>query len=119
MTKVLSVDLEPARLEARNLAMARVGYQVDAADTREKALALSREHAYAAAVFGHTVPADLRNSLAVNLKAANRKVKIIMLYQGSIGNAEIADALLSVGDPDRILDALALLLPEQRRAAAS
>ena len=97
--------------------MAHVGYQVDAADAREKALALSRENAYGAAIFGHNVPADLRNALAVNLKAANLKVKIIMLYEGSIKNAEDADALLSLGPPDRILDTLALLLPEQRAAS--
>jgi DNA-binding response OmpR family regulator len=114
--RVFSMGFDLALLERRNRALLDAGYEVESAQSAEQARAAC-DGEYDAAVFGHRVPVELRNEIAGRIRKANPGVKIVMIYRGATEHAELASAVLSAGDPQRIVEALRLLL--QRNAAAS
>ena len=108
--RVLSVGKIPDLLMARNELLAERGYQVTAASEMEEALAALHQ-AREIVVFGHRVPEHERNLIAAAARAAYPSVRIVMLYQGTIRNAHLGDALLSAaGDSGDLLNTIEHLL---------
>jgi DNA-binding NtrC family response regulator len=75
------------------------GFLVDTASNRRSAEKLARSGRHDAVILGHTLDKSDRNRVAGMIKRANPLACVIMTYEGSISEAEMADAVLSVQAP--------------------
>lgn len=93
--RILAVGYRLDRLMQRAERLRQAGYIVDMASAEAQAEFLVRQNRYAASVLGPAIPEEIRNRLALTLSDLNPRCAIIMLYEESIHNAELADAVLN------------------------
>ena len=93
--RILSIGFQAEHLLRRNAALSEAGFNVDSATDAVQARRLLRAGKYDAVVLGPYLPESLRNNLAGEAKAANPRIAVVMLYIGSIANAEQADTVLN------------------------
>jgi DNA-binding response OmpR family regulator len=117
--KILSFGYRLDRLTSRSERLRDAGYIVDMASDASQAEFLARKNCYAAAVLGAAVPTRDRNRIAELILAKNRACAIVMLYEGSIRNAELADAVLNCDTAEQNLPETIRHLLSQRRQEAS
>lgn len=121
--RILAVGYRLDRLMPRAERLRQAGYIVDMASTEAQAEFLVRQNRYAAAVLGAGIPEQIRNHLSLTLLAVNPQCAIIMLYEVSIRNAELADAVLNCDTaeqnlPETIRHLLSQRTQEKARKAA-
>ncbi len=93
MYAVLAFAVSPHFLRSRHKALALAGLKIISVETRPEALHHLAGHPFELLLVGQGVPIQVRNEVA--LRAKERKMRVIFLYQGSIAQAEAADALLT------------------------
>ena len=96
MCRVLSVDNSIPYLVKRHVALKRAEIPVESASTLREAMQLMRLGEFDVAVLGHAIPEDERNRIASVLLETKPDMRIIMMYSGSIANADHSDAVLSL-----------------------
>jgi DNA-binding NtrC family response regulator len=101
--KILSVGFLVEPLVRRSVALSREGFTVATISNAAKAALSLRESEYDALVLGPAIPEPLRNSLALTAKRRNPHIAVVMLYAGSIDNAEQADAVLNASTAEQNL----------------
>lgn len=101
--KILSVGFLLEHLVRRSVALSQAGFTVATISNAAKASRLLREGEYDALVLGPALPESLRNSLALTAKRRNPRIGVVMLYSGSIDNAEQADAVLNASTAEQNL----------------
>jgi DNA-binding NtrC family response regulator len=82
-------------LRAREDAFRAAGFEVHSVCVLEQVLAMIDGSGYDALVIGSRVPEEERNQVAAAFRAKNPRSRIVFLYEGSIHNTEMADALLN------------------------
>jgi len=82
-------------LRAREDAFRAAGFEVQSVCVLEQVLAMIDGYGYDALVIGSRVPEEERNQVAGAFRAKNPRSRIVFLYEGSIHNTEMADALLN------------------------
>lgn len=82
-------------LRAREEAFRAAGFEVQSVWVLDQVLAMLGGSNYDALVIGSRVPEDERNYVASVFRARNPRSRIVFLYEGSIRNTEMADALLN------------------------
>jgi len=82
-------------LRAREAAFRAAGFEVQAVWVLEQVLAMLNGSRYDVLVIGSRVPEDERNQVAAVFRVRNPRSRIVFLYEGSIRNTEMADALLN------------------------
>lgn len=121
--RILAVGYRLDRLMPRAARLRKAGYVVDMASAEAQAEFLVRQNRYAAAVLGAAIPEEVRNRLALSLINLNPQCAIIMLYEVSIRNAELADAVLNYETaeqnlPETIRHLLSQRMHEKSKKAA-
>lgn len=101
--KILSVGFLVEPLLKRSAALSHAGFTVATISNAAKASRLLQEMEYDALVLGPAIPEPLRNSLALAARRRNPHIAIVMLYTGSIDNAEQADAVLNASTAEQNL----------------
>ncbi len=109
---ILSVAYDGTLAKARNHLLTTAGYTVVDATSVAGASDAMRGKVLAALLLGHRVPEAERNEIARVFKQENPRGKIVMLYDASISQAELADALISIHDPQRVVETLDGFLQE-------
>jgi DNA-binding NtrC family response regulator len=100
----------------------RAGYNVIAIANPEEAVRIFTASALDAVVFGDSIQPDQRNDLARTFKRLNSSVPIIALAKTSgsqVPSGIVDEQLESLGDPQLLLDALKLVLPQNGNGNAS
>ncbi len=121
--RVLVVSYRRDLLIRRAERLRQAGYSVDTAGDQRQAEFLLRHNSYDVAVLGIAVPEEARNRLAKALDQFTPGCAVIMLYECSIRNTELADAVLNSESAETDLaDAIGHLLAHRsedhaRRAA--
>ena len=72
---------------------------MDTVSTRRSAEKLARSGRHDAVILGYLLDKSDRNDVAAMMKRANPQACVIMTYEGSISQAEMADAVLSLQAP--------------------
>lgn len=101
--KILSVGFLVEPLVRRSTALSQEGFIVSTISNAAKAARSLRETEYDALVLGPAIPEPLRNTLALTARRLNPHIAIVMLYSGSIDNAEQADAVLNASTAEQNL----------------
>ena len=116
--KILSVGFLMEPLVRRSVALSREGFTVATISNAAKAARCLRETQYDALVLGPAIPEPLRNDLALAAKRRNPYIGVVMLYTGSIDNAEQADAVLNASTAEQNLaEAIRHVMGLKRRKA--
>jgi DNA-binding NtrC family response regulator len=116
--KILSVGFLVEPLLRRSAGLSREGFTVETISNAAKAARSLRETEYDALVLGPAIPEPLRNSLALTARRRNLHIAIVMLYSGSIDNAEQADAVLNASTAEQNLaEAIRHVMGLKRRKA--
>jgi DNA-binding response OmpR family regulator len=98
MARILSVGVLQNPLRVRNQALRGAGFEVSSCTSIAVAESLFKKNPYRAVIIGHGIRTNRRVELAMFLRENSATVKIVFLYIGSIGQAELADAVVSVED---------------------
>jgi DNA-binding NtrC family response regulator len=93
--RIFSFGYRLDRLVKRSERLREAGYTVDMTSEFSQVEFLVKRNSYAAAVLGAAIPEQLRSQIARTMLARNPECVIVMLYEGSIRNAELADAVLN------------------------
>ena len=102
---VVFYALDQALLKSCSAALAAAGFDVKCSETANQVLDLLKCGQYDLFLVGALISEKERNHLAVLFRANNRGGKVIFLYNGSIRNAELADALLNArNEPNHLVD---------------
>jgi DNA-binding response OmpR family regulator len=104
--RVLSVGYLVEQLQDRNQRLRKAGFTVDSTSDSDRAFALASANHYDCTVLGLAVPESVRNDIAAAVREKNPAAIVVMLYWGSIQNAELADAVLSVKTSDDDLQSI-------------
>jgi hypothetical protein len=96
MCRVLSVEYSIPYLVKRHVALRRAEIPVESASSFRETLSLMRLGEFDVAVLGHGIPEAERNRIAETLLGMKPGISIVMMYAGSIDNADRADAVLSI-----------------------
>lgn len=99
MRRILLYGHDRERLQAQETALVESGFAVDTVSSRRSAEKLARRGQHDAIILGHTLDKSDRNEVAAMMKQANPQACVIMTYESSISEAEMADAVLSVQAP--------------------
>ena len=118
MCRVLSVEYSIPYLVKRHGALRRAEIPVESASTLREALTLMRLGEFDVAVLGHAIPETERNRIADTLLELKPTLRIVMMYTGSISNADRADAVLSL-EGEQHLVATVKALAVRMKAARS
>lgn len=94
MIRILSLSYHQESGRSRKHELERVGFKVTSAKTIAEAERLIQTKRFNVLLIGHTVPISQRVELALLAKSA-QKMQVIFFYNGSITQAESADAILS------------------------
>jgi DNA-binding response OmpR family regulator len=109
MCRVLSVEYSVPYLVKRHVALRRAEIAVESASSLREATALMRLGDFDVAVLGHGIPEIERNRIADVLLEAKASIRIVMMYAGSISNADHADAVLSIDGEQRLVPTIKAL----------
>ena len=93
--RILSFGHAEDRLKRRSELLRQAGFVVDEAAHESLALRLAGSNEYVGVVIGASVSRSIRNKLAVTVRAQNPHAIVVMLYESSIDDTEMADAVLS------------------------
>jgi hypothetical protein len=96
MASILSIGVDKTLLAERHRMLRDAGFQVVPTGLGESFEPLASDPQFQVAIFGPFVPEAARNQAAACLLRNCRHIKIIMIYQGTIRKAEMADAVLSI-----------------------
>jgi DNA-binding NtrC family response regulator len=96
MCRVLSIEYSIPYLVKRHVGLRRAEIPVESASSLREAMALLRLGEFDVAVLGHAIPEEERNHIADTLLEFKPTIRIVMMYAGSIANADHADAVLSI-----------------------
>lgn len=96
--KLLSLASNHESAAARKQAFLQAGFDVELARSCQQATAFIKQGDYEVRVVGDCVQERERNRAAATFKRRNADGLIVFLYHGSINHAELANALLSVGN---------------------
>ncbi len=111
MAKVLIVGYLDELLRERQAAFASAGFEVIAASDLRKAMQAVGGASLDVVVLGQGIPENERTQIARAAREKNVRAKLLMLYLGSIHNAELADALLhGTVRPEEICSTVTYLL---------
>ncbi len=94
--RILSLGYSVSLLIAREKALNEAGCQVESVTWLEEASELVEAKQHDLLVIGHRVPEEVRNRAASLFRTRNPNGRIVFLYLGSIHNADMADAVISV-----------------------
>jgi DNA-binding response OmpR family regulator len=94
--KVLFFGHDVARMREREAQLRAAGFNVDSTSRLDEAISLAQNQRYQLGIVGHRVGEADRNRLAMVLRSSGCRIPIIFLYQASIHNAGLADAVLSM-----------------------
>jgi len=92
--KLLSIGVLIDSLVRQNPALCRTAFCTESMSPVQ-AFSMLQKKRYDGVVIGPGVPENARNQLASFAKLSNPNTVIIMLYDGSIRRAELADAVLN------------------------
>ena len=94
---VLCFGYAKPALEQRERVLRENGFHVFTVSSFKSAKSLVKKHGnqLKAMIVGHLVPESERTSLSELFKECNPKGNVIVLYRGSVKNAQDADALLA------------------------
>ena len=109
MCRVLSVEYSIPYLVKRHVALRRAEIPVESASSLREAMALLRLGEFDVAVLGHGIPEIERNRIADVLLDAKPSIRIVMMYAGSISNANHADAVLSIDGEQHLVSTIKTL----------
>ncbi len=84
---------------SREKAFSEAGFDVNSTTSPAEVAALIGAKRCDVLVVGHTVPENERNRVASLFRSRNPGGRIVFLYLGSIQNADLADAVISVTNP--------------------
>ena len=96
---LLCAGSRPELLPAREQAFREAGFHVQSATTCDEAIAVIRGGHHDVLVVGMAADEEERNRIAAAFKSKNPGGTVVFLYHGSIRNAEMANAVLSVVNP--------------------
>jgi DNA-binding NtrC family response regulator len=116
MCRVLSVEYSIPYLVKRHVALRRAEIPVESASTMREALSLMRLGEFDVAVLGHAIPETERNRIAEALLEMKPSIHIIMMYTGSISNADRAAAVLSIGGEQHLVPTIKSLAARMKAA---
>jgi len=92
--KLLSIGVFIDSLVRQNPALCKAAFCTESLNPPQ-AFSMLQKKRYSCVVIGPAVPEKARNQLASIAKISNPKAVVIMLYNGSIRHAELADAVLN------------------------
>jgi DNA-binding NtrC family response regulator len=119
MAKILLVGYIAELLQERERTLCAAGYAVTLASSFASASAAIQKHKFDLAILSFSVPEAERNQLALALKDADPRTRIIMTYYASVKNTELADALMqNTASAEDILRAVNHLLSVRDREQA-
>lgn len=102
------------------MALRAAGLTVRACTDREQAIREAREYPPDVVILGHGVPEAERNAIAAIVKAMHPWTQVVFLYQQTIANAELADAILNVnGHPSDLITTIEYLRARSNTKANS
>jgi len=109
MCRVLSIEYSIPYLVKRHVALRRAEVAVESASTLREAMALLRLGEFDVAVLGHGIPEAERDRIADTLLETKPNIRIVMMYSGSISNADHADAVLSIDGEQHLVPTIKTL----------
>ena len=109
MCRVLSVEYSVPYLVKRHVALRRAEIAVESASSLREAMALLRLGEFDVVVLGHGIPETERNRIANTLLETKPSMRIVMMYAGSISNADHADAVLSIDGEQHLVPTIKTL----------
>jgi hypothetical protein len=116
MCRVLSVEYSIPYLVKRHVSLRRAEIPVESASSLREAMALMRLGDFDVAVLGHGIPEGERNRMADVLLETKPTIRIVMMYAGSISNAEHADAVLSIDGEQHLVATIKALAARMKSA---
>jgi hypothetical protein len=118
--KVISFGYSLEWLRARNQKLSDAGFRVYDAFDEPSARRLVAKAGSSALITGHLVPEAVRNRVAHEARRVNPNIAIVMLYDGRIENAALADAALNTVTADHNLAEVVrhLVAEKQKRTKA-
>jgi len=119
MSRILCVGYSQKNVQERTQALVRAGYEVVATTDARAAETEAGTSQLDLIVLGYTLGSAERNRIATRARARNPRVRIVMLYRGSIQNAELADALLGIASAEALVETVRLLLRQNEKHAQS
>jgi PleD family two-component response regulator len=115
--RILSFGYVADRLQQRNELLQQAGFVVDEAIHESQALRLAASNEYIGLVIGASVEHSIRNQLAQAVRIRNPHAIVVMLYESSIEDTELADAVLNRDAGDQELPQVMLQLLMSRCGA--
>jgi len=109
MCRVLSVEYSVPYLVKRHVALRRAEIAVESASSLREAMALLRLGEFDVVVLGRGIPETERNRIANTLLETKPSMRIVMMYAGSISNADHADAVLSIDGEQHLVPTIKTL----------
>ena len=109
MQRVLSVGYVVGPFKQRNAVLAAAGLDVREAMSVKDGIALLDAEDFDVLVLGFALPTEDRNKLARAARKRSPRTRIIMLYDGRIVSAELADAIIGADDPHQVVETIRLI----------
>jgi DNA-binding response OmpR family regulator len=111
MAQILSFGIDRTYLDERAIILSKAGFRVSSAEQKGEALRLARLSPPQLVIFGHKVPARLRQSLALSFKEMKEDMRVVFVYAGERPEGEPADAFVSFqAAPEELLNTVERLL---------
>jgi hypothetical protein len=95
MASILSIGVDKKALADRQRVLREAGFEVVSSGLDDSLDVLARSTRFRVAIFGPSVPEEARNRIAAKLIRSSPQIKIVMLYEGKIRKAEMANAVLA------------------------
>lgn len=104
LPRILSFGKDPDALRLRNARLAADGWLVDSALSLEEAEQLLSTASYTLAILGAKITPEQRKQLVAAVRARSTYIPVVMLYDGSISDCGLADAVISVHSFEALLE---------------
>jgi len=115
MASILSIGVKKKLLAQRHKLLRESGFDVVSSTLGDTLKQLASDSRFRVAIFGSGVPEATRSKFAAALIRNCPHIKIVMLYEGGIRKAEMADAVLSAKvSPDDLVQTIHYLLDKQQ-----
>jgi hypothetical protein len=115
MASILSIGVNKEALAERHRVLREAGFDVVSSGVDDSLGTLARSAQFHIAIFGSAVSEEQRNKLVAVLLRNAPHIKIVMLYEGGIRRAEMADAVLSASvRPEDLVQTLHYLVGNQQ-----
>jgi DNA-binding response OmpR family regulator len=111
MAQILSFGIDRNYLDQRAIVLNKAGFRVSSAEQKSEALRLAQLSPPQVVIFGHRVPAKLRQALAQSFRSIKAEIKLIFVYEGEKPDDDTADAIVAVGaSPEELVSTVRELL---------